>query len=907
MSARTVLAVLLVVFALALAVGAGTSVAGAVDGSTATVSDGELDQHGDGVVAQNHSDVTAERTVNTTEPKPGEIVRATGTVSLDSERTIDYLDEFNPGFDSTELVSVTLNGNEIGADLELTGPGEVLVSVSDVGPGKLEFVYDVAVPRNATDGATYTMDGTVQVDGDNNVRMNDSQLVVTPPAPEFDVDLEPITDEVPAGENVTVEAVITNNGTAAGTQEVTFSVDGVEQTADTVTLAEGENETVSFEYQTGETDPPAVPVEVATEDDADTEQLTVLEPANFDVTLESIDETVVTGENVTLEVTVTNEGETNGTQEIRFSVDEVVQASEAVTLAGGASEQLSFGYETSVTDQSEIAAAVSSETDTITETVTVQEPASFEVASLSVADTVVVGESVTVEATVINRGETAGNRTVTFNVDGGEHATETVTVGPGEQDTVLFEYETGPVDLPEIAVTVQTEGSSLTETVTVQEPARFEVTLESAQQTVVVGEHLTVNATVSNEGDLSGTQTLSFSAAGVEQESTELSLAGQQSEMVSFGYQTTSEDPFELELAVATDDDEATETLRLVGQTTFAVSAETVGQVAAGENVTVAYTVENVGETDGTQTVVFSADGVERTRENLTLSAGEQTSGTYTYRTSSADAPAVVVAVESANDTVKQTVEVATADSLTVTELGHTGPVVAGSELDLTVTVKNGATVSVASPVTLVVRDAAGTTLDSFRSPVTVDPNGTQTVTATYSTDRNASPAVFVSTEVDGERRADIEVPVTEPPQMGPFLITLEAANEVAAGAVITANYTVENTGDIDGSQLVRFRVDGATVDSTTPTVAAGETRTGSFSYRVTAEDRPAVELAVASENNTNTVVVAVKQKNSSTGDNATTNADGSGPGFVPVTVLAGITVLAGYALVARLSRRETA
>jgi len=905
MGARTLLAVLLVV--LALAVGGGITVAGAVEGNTTAVLDGDIDRHGDAVVdSQAASDVTAERTVNTTEPAPGDTVRATGTVSLDSERTIDYLDEFNPDFDSAELVSVTLNGTEIGSDLELTGPGEVLASVSDVGPGELEFVYDVVVPADATAGATYSMDGTVQVDSDDNINMEDSQLVVTPPAPEFDVDLEPVADEVPAGENVTVGAVITNNGTAAGTQEVTFSVDGAEQATEAVTLAEGENETVSFGYQTSEADPPEVAVEVATEDDAVSEQVTVLGPAAFGITLESADGAVVAGENVTVDVTVTNEGETNGTQEIRFSVDGAVQASEVVTLASGASEQLSFGYETSVADQSEVAVTVSSEMDTITETVTVEEPASFEVASVSVADAVVVGETVTAEATVTNEGEATGSRTVTFTVDGVEYATDNITVGPGEQDTVSFGYETSAADLPEIAVTVQTEESSVTETVTVQEPARFEVTLESMQQEVTVGEHLTVNATVSNEGGLNGSQTLSFSVDGVEQESTELSLASQQSETVSFGYRTTSADPFELELTVATDDDEATETLNLVGPTTFAVSVETVGAVAAGENITVAYTVENVGETDGTQTVRFSTDGVERTRESVTLSPGEHIEGSYTYRTSSADAPAVVVAVESANDTVERTVEVVTADSLTVTELNHTGPVVAGEEFDLTATVENGADVAITRTVTLVVTNATGTVLEPFESPVTVDANGTQTVTATYDTDGDDSPAVSVSAEVADERRTDVEVPVTEPSQPGPFAVTLEAADEVAVEEVITVNYTVENTGDISGSQPIRFRVDGATVDSTTPTIAAGETRTGSFSYRVTGEDRPDIELAVVSENDTDTVVVTVTQNDSSTGDSSTGDADDDGPGFVVLTVLVCIAVLTGYALSARRSRHGT-
>ncbi len=804
MSVRAVTAGLVLV--IALATGVGGAVAHDVSINTTATPDRGTDlQERPAIAAQNISGVTAQRTVSTTEPAPGRTVRVTGTVSLDSERTIDYLDEFSPTFNSTELVSVTLDGTTVGTDLEIVGDGEVLVSVSDVGPGNLEFVYDVAVPTDAAAGTTYTLEGAAQVDSNDTVRMNDSQLVVTPPTSEFDVNITATTDEALAGEDVTVEAVVTNTGDAAGEQDVRFSVDGTEQATDRVRLAEGENKTVSFDYRTKKTDTPRIVAEVATADDTASEQVTVLDPAAFEVTLDSVNSTVVAGETVSVEATVTNNGSVNATQDVRFSVDGAEQATNRVTLAGGASEQLSFDYRTEETDQ------------------------------------------------------------------------------------------------PEITVGVSSEDNAVTETVVVQEPAVFAVELGSIRQEVAPGEQVTVNATVTNEGDVTGNQTLRFSADGTEQETKTLSLDSQQSETVPFSYNTSGADPFRLELTVASTNEAVSTVVNIVGSTTFAVSVETVDEVVVGENITVAYTVENVGDVEGTQTVRLSAGGVEQARETVTLAVDERINETYTYQTDPTDTPAVVVAAESANDTAKQTVAVATVDSLTVTDRSHTGPVVAGEDVELTATLSNEAGVPITTTAQITVRGVSGTVLDSFEQSITVEATGTTTLTETYTTDRNSTPEVSVNVALAGEIRTEAAVRVTEPPQPGPFIIAVETVDEAVTAELIPVNYTVENTGDTRGSQTVSLRVNGTTVNSTTTTVPGGGVSTGSFSYRVTEADGPRIVITVVGENGTDTASVKVRHTNSSGTNTDPAGSDDNGSGFVLVTVFLAVALLSGYALTRRL------
>jgi hypothetical protein len=214
-----------------------------------------------------NSDATATRAVNTTEPRPGATVRVTTTVTLDSERTVDLVDEFDPEFASTDLVSVRLDGTEISPDLQLVSPGDILVSVENVGPGTLEFVYDVTVPANAPAGQTHTLDGVLQVDDNNIIEMDNSTVAVTPPTAEFAVGIDSVDRSVVVGESLSLAATVTNTGDATGTQTVSFAVDGGREGSEELTVAPGANETVTFAYETVAADRPAVNLTVASEND----------------------------------------------------------------------------------------------------------------------------------------------------------------------------------------------------------------------------------------------------------------------------------------------------------------------------------------------------------------------------------------------------------------------------------------------------------------------------------------------------------------------------------------------------------------------------------------------------------------------------------------------------------------
>ena len=97
-------------------------------------------------------------------------------------------------------------------------------------------------------------------------------------------------------------------------------------------------------------------------------------------------------------------------------------------------------------------------------------------------------------------------------------------------------------------------------------------------------------------------------------------------------------------------------TLTVGGAASFAVSLDTPDSAVAGESLTAEYTVENTGTAEGTQEIVFSADGSRVETASVTLSAGGTATGTFEYTPSTDDG--IELAVASDDETATATLAV---------------------------------------------------------------------------------------------------------------------------------------------------------------------------------------------------------------------------------------------------------
>jgi hypothetical protein len=227
----------------------------------------------------------------------------------------------------------------------------------------------VAMPHRDTDGDqsfTFVESGG-STDGpytDGGAPVTDAAAVAIPPAPaSFAVSNLQAAASVTQGESVAVEATVENVGEATSTRLVEFRIDadgdGTPEAVgvnETLTLAGGENATVTFTVPTDGLAPGSYAHGVFSPDDAATATLDVAAPptpANFTVSDLSAPASVTQGETVTVTATVTNTGETDGTQLVAFRFDtdgdgipDALGLNESVSLAAGASQQVSFSVPT---------------------------------------------------------------------------------------------------------------------------------------------------------------------------------------------------------------------------------------------------------------------------------------------------------------------------------------------------------------------------------------------------------------------------------------------------------------------------------------------------------------------------------------------------------------------------------
>jgi len=145
------------------------------------------------------------------------------------------------------------------------------------------------------------------------------------------------------------------------------------------------------------------------------------------------------GVDVTISVLVLNISHATRTYDVSLKIDDVTVATEEVTMAGDASESVTF------TVSRDVAATYAVSVDGLSGSFVVKPPpapsapAAFAVRALTISPAEVdIGESVTVSILVTNTGDLAGSYEVTLKIDEAVVATKGVTLDGGASQSVTF-------------------------------------------------------------------------------------------------------------------------------------------------------------------------------------------------------------------------------------------------------------------------------------------------------------------------------------------------------------------------------------------------------------------------------------------------------------------------------------
>ncbi len=296
----------------------------------------------------------------------------------------------------------------------------------------------------------------------------------------------------------------------------------------------------------------------------------------------------------------------------------------------------------------------------------------FEVTSLQAPAQADARSSINVSATVTNVGTTSGTQDVAFVFDGSSVDTETVTLNASANTTVEFT----DVRLPDTPGTyehgVVTDDDRQTDTLEILGD-RFEVTNLTAPAQATPGASITVSAVVTNTGTTAGVQNVTVVFDGATTANTTVTLNPTESMAVEFT-PTLPNQTGTFEYGVSTDDRNRTDTLDLVGETFFSLSAFRVPtEVTVGEPVNVRATVTNAGSKAGSQQLNLTVNGTVVDTTTVGLDGGNSSTVQLTWATTAGDDGNATVGLGSSNDT--QTAEV-TVNPLTVAEYANESGIV---------------------------------------------------------------------------------------------------------------------------------------------------------------------------------------------------------------------------------------
>jgi len=650
------------------------------------------------------------------------------------------------------------------------------------------------------------------------------------------------------GEDIEVTATVTNTGGVSDTQTVTLDVPGLGANSTTVSLDPGNSTTETFSISTTVGDGMEYIFTVASNNESALGTVDLLELATFDVSVTDATEPVE-GEDLAVTANITNTGDRSGTQPIELNVSGLGTNTTSLSLDPGVSKNTTLSVPTGPGDAGEYTATVASENDSEGGIATVLAPDNF---TVDITDTTspVEGENLTVTAAVTNAGEVAGTQTLTLDVPGVGTSTTQVSLNASESTTTTLSLATSDGDDGDYTATVESDNETETTPVTVLDQSTFTVAITDTTDPVEGGD-IVVTATITNAGDVAGTQAVSLDVPGLGTDTTQVTLNGSESTTETVSLATTRGDNGTYTATVSSDNDTASSSLTVLAAAGFSVEITGASDVFVGDRLSVTADVTNVGDVSDSQTVTLAVPGVGTNATTVSLNGSETSTETLSVATAGGDAGEYTVTVDSADDGDTASVAVREPANFDVSITDAVG-VVAGENLSVAAVVTNTGDVAAMQTIALDV-GALGTNATT----VSLGPgNSTITTLSVATSGGDAGNYTATVTSANDTASADVEVLAA-----GSVTVAITDVTERLAGNNLDINVTLENTGGATETQTIALDIPGLVSQSRTVTLASNESTTVQFVVQTSTGDGGDYTATVSGEDDSASTPVTVLQE----------------------------------------------
>lgn len=613
--------------------------------------------------------------------------------------------------------------------------------------------------------------------------------------------------------------------------------------------------------------------------------ITLTEPGQlgfFNVSVVSTNEPVSPGDTLEVTTLIENTGGSSATQQVALSnaTGDTVDTAN-VTLAAGESTTQTLEYTTTENDTGANQSFTVASDDTETSVnVTIGGP-QFDITNLETTGVGDAGDNFTANVTVENTGIQTGTQNVSISYAGEVVFDEARELAVDETNTTSISIDTEAADAGEQTVIAETDDDRAIETVDLSAPPFFAVDVNEfdSDTQVVAGQNATIVAEVTNTGETQTTQDISITSPNTDITVSDIVLNGGETREIERDVETVSADGNStIDVTVASDDDSDSLPVTVDNATgaTYTVDIlainETVDEPAASgdETVEAEVQVENIGQQNGNQEIVFAVDGDEReTNGSVELDASAATTFNQTIELEPGDAPAVDVSVSSANDTDTESVTVTPLPEFVITSVDVPGNVEVDEEFTPNVTVENVGGQSTDATVGIFFD---GSSVDTS-SATNIGPGGTanfdsiplnateQGVGDGVTAQVEANVTNAATSEVDDFDTSRVLVSNQAPPNLTVQSLDVTPASEVVAGEGIDVNATINNTGQATGNQTVVLEFGGTEFAAEDVTLAGSETTSIEDTFNTRSVDiGDGIEVAASTDNDENTSSIDVLQ-----------------------------------------------
>ena len=477
-------------------------------------------------------------------------------------------------------------------------------------------------------------------------------------------------------------------------------------------------------------------------------------------------------------------------------------------------------------------------------------------------------------------GENSGNVIALDVTDGSERWRNSV----GFSSTSAPQSEVAVVDGVVYVGTVGDELYALADPGTT-DPANFSVRIDSTNSPVAPGDTLSVNVTVENTGGLAGTQSVALSIDGTERDSEFVTLNPDESSTVTLNWTTTSGDAGSYTAAVGGDDDSDSTAVSVQTQSApanFSVSIDSTNSpVRESETLNVTATITNSGSVSDTQTVDLNVGSLGTDSAQVTLAGGSSTNLTLSVETAAGDAGEYVATVASADDSASANVTVLAPGEFNMSILETSIPV-EGETLDVTANIENTGDVADTQTIDLNVGS-----LGTDSAQVTLAGGSSTNLTLAVGT-AAGDAGEYTSTVASADDSASANVTVLASAEFAVSIV--ETNSPVREGETLNVTATITNEGDVQGTRMIELSVNGTVVDSASPALGSGASRTINLAWTPASGDAGSYTVTLASANDsasTGVTINAASGPGGTTTGTANTITTSSGqPGFGPAVAL---------------------